>query len=821
MSKNSSLAFAAALAILFLAAPASRAQAIAQFDLPAQSLAASLRAVGSQTSTNVLFDPPLVEGMSAPGVTGELTAEEAFRKLLTGTGLQYRFLDDKTVMVIPAAEAATAAAAAKRISNVNAPAVATMRLAQARPGPADGQAGRPETAAAEGGDSAEEVVVKAFRGHTATKTDVLLTQTPQAISVITADEISSRGALSLQEALRYSSGVRTEINGSDLRIDYFASRGFAATRYLDGMVAATSHNSTRTEVYMLERVEVLRGPSSVLYGQGTAGGIVNSMSKRPRNQTAAEMTAEFGSYDRKQVQFDLTGPLNGAGTVSARLVGVLRDAGNQFDFGRDDRVAIAPSLRFQPGERTDIVLLGLYQDDKAGSNFPYLPISVTLDAPPGRRVRDDLFLGEPSFNIHHRKQTSGSLLLQHHFTDALTFDGGVRYSHASGLTAGLYGDMWNGVENPFIDADRSLLPRYRYDAAFRTDILTSDNRIQWRLGGQGFEHNLLGGVDYSHVSYDTASAYATGAAPINIYEPVYGGSIIDAPMSPFAEQITKQIGFYLQDHIRFGERATVVLGARRDKVTTTRGSRSDQVDHASTFRVGATYEVVKGVTPYVSYAESFIPTIGVNFYGESFKPQEGIQYEAGVKWQPDRNTLLTISAFDLRGTNRPQTDPENGQNTIQSGEVKSRGVEFEAIRRLPDDYSVTLGLNHMNAEVTKATRPLEIGFPIGAAAPKFQASVWGDKTFMIGGMKARAGLGVRRMSETQAAAIFAGAVDRIESPGFTLVDALLSVDLRQSTLALSVTNLLDDHYYGSCSIRTACSVGYRRNMMARWTYRFF
>jgi len=691
----------------------------------------------------------------------------------------------------------------------------TIRLAQAQPGSTGAQSRR-----ASDQDSLEEVVVNAFRGTTATKTDVPLTQIPQAISVITADEISSRGALSLQETLRYSSGVRTEINGSDLRIDYFASRGFAATRYLDGMVAATSHNSTRTEVYMLERVEVLRGPSSTLYGQGTAGGIVNSMSKRPQNQTAAEATAEVGSYDRKQVQFDVTGALNGAGTVSARLVGVLRDAGNQFDFGRDDRVAIAPSLRFQPSDRTDIVLLGLYQDDKARANYPYLPISVTLQAPPGRRVSNDLFLGEPSFNIHHREQTSGSLLLQHHFTDALTFDGGVRYSHASGLTAGLYGDIWNGVANPFIDEDRSILPRYRYDAAFRTDILTSDNRIQWRLDAGSLEHNLLGGIDYSHITYEDASAYAAGAEPINVYAPVYGVSIIDAQMSPFVESVTKQLGFYLQDHVRFGERATVVLGARRDKVTTRTGTR-EQVDDANTFRVGVTYEIVAGVTPYVSYAESFIPTIGRNFYGESFKPQEGIQYEAGVKWQPDRHTLLTISAFDLAGTNRPQTDPENGQNTIQTGEVKSRGVEFEAVRRLPDNYNLTLNLNHIDAKVTKATRPLEIGFPIGAAAPKFQASIWGDKTFMIGSLRARAGLGVRRMSEAEAATIRAGAVERLESPGFTLVDALLSLDLQKSTFALSVTNLLDEDYYGSCSIRTACSVGYARNVTARWTYRFF
>ncbi len=146
----------------------------------------------------------------------------------------------------------------------------------------------------------EEVIVRAFRARTATKTDVQLTETPQAISIITADEITNRGAIGLQEALRYTAGMRTEINGSDLRFDYFSSRGFAATDYVDGMVLPDSSSIPRTEVYNLERVEVLRGPSSVLYGQGTAGGIVNSMTKRPRSEFAAEFGLEYGDYNRKQ-----------------------------------------------------------------------------------------------------------------------------------------------------------------------------------------------------------------------------------------------------------------------------------------------------------------------------------------------------------------------------------------------------------------------------------------------------------------------------------------------------------------------------------------
>ena len=814
---------AALLTISFSHPAAADAQlAVKHFDIQPQPLSTALSEFARQCDRQILFSTDIVSGKHIAQVKGELAPEAALKLLLRGTGLTFRVMENDTILVQDArqglAEKSGSSEGYMRLAQVDTGGTAApVRYAQS----AAAQDERSETAGSSAGDESDsEIVVKAFRARTATKTDVLLTETPQAISIITADEIANRGAVGLQEALRYTAGVRTEINGSDLRFDYFSARGFAATDYLDGMVRPDSYNTARTDVYTLERVEVLRGPSSVLYGQGTAGGIVNSMTKRPRSEFAAEVGVEYGSHDRKQAQFDITGPLNSAGTLSGRLVSVYRDADNQFDFGKDNRVLIAPSLRFQPGEQTDITLLGLYQKDDAASVFAYLPVQATLQAPPGGRLPDDRFLGEPGFNIFDRKQTEGSLLVQHRFNDAVTFDGGVRYSDASGYDAGIYGSIWDGVENPFLDADRSVLARYRYDWKVRTAVMTTDNRVQWRFGTGGLEHNFLTGVDYSHIDYDTASAYAADATPLNIYAPVYGNGIVDAELSPFSEQIAKQLGFYLQDQIRFAERATLVLGARRDRVTTELEGEDTQKDRATTVRVGMTYRITDQITPYLSYAESFIPTIGLDFFGNRFKPQRGIQYEAGVKWQPDRNTLLTVAGFDLKGTNKPETDPENGNNTIQRGEVSSKGFEIEAVRRLPENYSVSLSYNYIDMEVSKSSNPIEEGFPV-SGVPKNQVSAWGEKTLSFGqGLAGRVGLGVRRMGKSQEAAILDDGVVRLTSPDFTIVDALLAVDFNRSTLSLNATNLLDERYYGSCSVRTACSVGYRRNIVARWTMRF-
>lgn len=780
------------------------------FDLPAQRLHQALNAYAQQSGLRIVFYTEVAEGMVSPALVGDLTPEQALRILLKDSELSYEFVDDRTVSIF-----GNARSAAEDRSSLQRIHLAQTDAAAAPAASSDAA----HTANASAGESLEEVVITAFRGQTATKTDTALVRTPQAISIITADELENRGAVGLQEGLRYSAGVRTEPNGSDLRFDYFMARGFSATGYIDGLMRTDNYYAVRTEVFTLERVEVLRGPSSVLYGQGTAGGIVNSITKRPNAQAGGEVGLEFGSHDRKQLRFDLTGPLTDSGVVSGRLVGVYRDADNQFDHGRDDRLAIAPSLRIQPGERTDIVISGLYQKDNAAAVWPYVPITASLLAPRGARLPDDVFLGEPGLNRYDREERYVQLLLQHQFNDWLTYGGGVRFNHATADEAGIYPDIWNGFENPFLDEQRRLLPRYRYDMRARTNGLVSDNRLQAKFTTGDFQHSVLLGVDYSRIELQSASAYEEAAAPIDIYAPVYG-NIVAAQMSPYFKQDADQLGFYIQDQIQYRDRVSLVIGARRDRASTAVEDEPAQVDRETTFRAGLSVEVIDNVTPYVSYSESFQPTIGLDFYNRPFKPQRGIQYEAGVKWQLDPHTLFTVAGFDLAGTNMPQTDPENGQNTIQKGEVKSRGVELEIIRRLSDDYSVSLALSHLKMDISRSADPLERGLPI-SGVPRDEASAWADKTFQFDPQWSfSVGLGVRYVGPSEEAVVAEGVVSRQETPGFTLADAMLAVDWKQSTITLNVTNLFDRRYYALCSVRTACGIGYRRNVIGQWTYRF-
>ena len=675
-------------------------------------------------------------------------------------------------------------------------------------------------------DKSGEIIVTATRATTATKTDTAIIDTPQAIGVVTAAQIEARGAIGLQEALRYSAGVRTEPNGSDFRFDYVTARGgFNAARYVDGMRTPDSSFTPRTEIYNLERVEVLRGPSSVLYGQGAAGGIVNSIIKRPDFTTHGEIGVEYGSFDRKQAEGDITGALNADGTIAARFVGVYRDANNQVDFGKDNRIMLAPSLRFRPDDRTDIVVEGLYQRDRAASIASFLPLAATLQAEPGRELRWGAYLGEPSHNFYNSEQASGTLLVTHRFSDAITYSGAVRYSHSTAHNGDIEPSVWDGLVNPFINADNRVIGRYRYDSRGTADMVTTDNTLRFDFETGPFRHKLLLGVDYLRSRIESATIY-TDASAIDIYAPTY--SRTNVPAADFEDDpraIDTQLGFYIQDQIDYRDLATVVLGVRRDRAVNGVAGNERQIDKATSFRAGLVLHPIDGLSPYFSYSESFLPTIGRDFYDKPFVSQRGTQYEMGIKWQPDSTTLLAVAAYSIKGTNLLQTDPMNGNNQIQLGEVKSRGIEVEASRTVAHNFTVSASYTYAHARTGRSIDSLDEELPI-SGVPTHQASIFGEKIFALdAGTWLRIGGGLRYIGSSTEAAVFNdivpnGAVERLTTPGFTLADALVSVEHGPWAISVNATNLFDKHYYASCSVRSACGVGFGRNVIGTLGYRF-
>jgi iron complex outermembrane receptor protein len=215
---------------------------------------------------------------------------------------------------------------------------------------------------------------------TGTKTDTPLKEVPQSISVVGAEQIRDMGAQTIQDTLRYVPGVVADAYGLDSRTDSALVRGTAASEYLDGLRRTFSYYSYnyRIDPYFMERVEVLRGPASVLYGQAAVGGIINAVSKRPQTEEGGEITVEYGTFDFKQVKFDMTGPVTSDGKWSYRLTGAARDADTQVDYVEDDRYAIQPAITYRPDSATTITAIGHFQKDETGSSSQFLPHVGTL-----------------------------------------------------------------------------------------------------------------------------------------------------------------------------------------------------------------------------------------------------------------------------------------------------------------------------------------------------------------------------------------------------------------------------------------------------------
>ncbi|MGQ4582710.1 TonB-dependent siderophore receptor [Lysobacter sp. F60174L2] len=660
----------------------------------------------------------------------------------------------------------------------------------------------------------DRVSVVAERATTATKTDTPLTETPQAVSVVTSELFTDRGARNLQETLRYSAGVTAEAWGLDTRGDGSTIRGLDPVQYLDGMRRLYGFSPVaRPEVYGLERVEVLRGPSSVLYGAGATGGIINAMSKRPGFRPSGEIGLQVGNFERRQLQGDVTGALGDSGSLAGRLVGVVRDSGMQTDELEDDRIYVAPSLTWL-GERSQLTVLASYQRDQSASSQQFLPVAATLHAPPGGRLHPSTFLGDKDFDKLDTRMSSVSVLFDHRFSDTVSWRSNLRYTDSETEFRELFPDTYSNPEDPFIDEDNRVLNRLSYGVRPDIRILTSDNALQFDFDTGAFEHLLLAGVD--HTDYREESWTFSGmATPIDIYDPVSTGVTVPE-WQRLPDQRTTQTGLYLQDQIRYADRVSLVLGARRDHARSQTQGLADQTDNATTYRIGVIGELGANVSPYASYTESFLPVMGQDLYGRAFEPMRGHQYETGVKWQPTRNALFTAAAYRITETNRQTNDPDNVLNVVQTGEIESRGIELEGAYAFDNDFTVTASYSHSEAEVTRSNYAPEVGQRLNDT-PQDLASVWLSKGFEIGeGRQLRAGLGGRHVGST----VSASAAGSIRTPGYTLADALLELRMPDWTVSLNVTNLFDKEYYAPCRIFGDCFTGNTRTVVGTITRHF-
>lgn len=643
----------------------------------------------------------------------------------------------------------------------------------------------------------------ARRSATGTKTDTPLLEVPQSVSVIGREEMDARGAQDIMEAVRYTPGVTVNNWGFDPRgIEWILLRGFDATSgiagYRDGLALPAY---SVTESYGVERVEVLRGPASVLFGQGDAGGIINRVSKMPGSTPVREIEVQYGTFQRKQLAADLGGAASD--TLSYRLVGLGLDTNSQFRYGdgtpfASKRTYLAPSLRWQPSAATSLTLLGEYLDNKASDDIFYVMDNA------GRNT--GIVRGDPDYSRIRNRQASLGYLFEHHLNDNWTVRHKLRYFHARTdkriLRDALLPDNYTLTRSA-----RAFFERYRQ--------WSSDAQLQGRLRSGGVEHTLLFGIDATRISL--AGEDFSGPAPsLDLRKPISVLPVQEpSTLDRSSTQITEQLGLYAQDQVKIDERWVFTLSGRQDRAksgTTDRigNSRQDQTDNQFSGRGGLSYLVGNGWAPYISYATSFMPTSGVDSNNTPRQPTRGKQVEAGIKYQPQGSrTSFTAAIFDLRKSNVLTTDQLTFE-ARQIGLVRSRGLELEAKAELVRSLNLIAAYTVLDMKVLESADQSEFGkMPI--QVPKQSASVWLDYTlhngFGFGGGLRYIGRRWNDVGNTSA------------EGGVGLLDATLHYTSGAWRLALSASNLADRKYAASRAYNSYYP-GNERTMVASVKYQF-
>lgn len=665
----------------------------------------------------------------------------------------------------------------------------------------------------------------AGRSMAATKTNTPIMQTPQSVSVIGSEQIRDQKPGKFDEILRYTPGVVAGTFGADTRNDWFLIRGFKSDDiglFLDGLqLFYTSYASWKLLPFSLARVEVLRGPSAVLYGGSSPSGIVNAVSKTPPAEPIRYIETGVNNFGNAYLAFDMGGPVATpaeGGKLFYRVVGQVQNGGTQVNFTPDNNYFIAPSVTYKPdADTTFTVLASALKNDTRGANFlPY--VGTVVDAPFGR-IPTKLFVGDPSVDYFRREQEMLGYQFERNVTDSVTFRQNARYAHVDIAYRGFIG---NGYTN-LAAGDIGRYNWYAKNTANQGDL---DNQLEYRFETGPVQHTMLFGLDLKTYRIDDYQIFAFGTVPsINALNPVYGYGDIPFGGPPFRNFILtqNQLGAYVQDQIKFGG-FTLVLSGRNDWVSTSQNDRPsaatliNREDSQFSGRAGLIYNFANGLAPYVAYATSYNPVIGVNASNQLLLPETAKQAEVGLKYQPAGfNGHFGIALFDLKRQNVLTTDPNSVPPNLQNqtGEVTSRGLELEAVANVAPGLKLVGAFTTYDLFTSKDANPVLVGLT-PTNTPQQVGSLWADYTFQEGPLTGFGfGGGVRYVGSS-----FADNANKLVVPSVVLGDATIHYEWQNWRAALNVINIADTTYVASCASETSCFYGDRRRVTASLAYKW-
>lgn len=627
----------------------------------------------------------------------------------------------------------------------------------------------------------------------ATKTDTPLLETPQAVSVITAETLQAQGITRLADALRNVAGVtRSSTYGY---YDSYQIRGYDAAYgsiFLDGLTSGNVAGAVN-ELGGLEQVEVIKGPASALFGASPLGGVVNLVSKRPKADRFLTVGLATGSYDLREVAVDANSPLTADGTLTGRLNVIYRDADDFVDFAHAQRIYIAPALTWKIAEDTRLTVLARHERNY---DSPWSPVSAwgtLLPSVHGRLPESFPVNGAGDQRaVFNQKSRQIGYVFDHRFNDAVSFSQTVRYEDRKAfwerwIFAGAFVDdnVVGGVQQGHI------LGRLLYGPFYQRDKeIAADSRLTVKFDTGGIGHSALAGIDYRRNKNNGFGNgnYNPPDNPLDVLNPDYGLEYVPDPSGFYTGSgKSSQVGFYLHDHVTVGERVTLTFGGRWDTAKS-----GTQEDTKFSPHAGATFALTESASLYANYSKSFTPTPSwqTSASGELLPPETGENIEAGVKAQDARGRFSgMVSIYQLTRQNVATEDPANPFFYVVTGEQRSRGLEVEGAWRPSPAFEMTGAYAYIDAKITK-DNVFPVGIPL-ANFPKHSLSLWGKYTVQEGAL-ARLGisLGVVHNSDKH---FYEGQVWTL--PSYTLWDAGISYPIADWMFQLTVDNLTDERFF--------------------------
>ncbi|MFK3800088.1 TonB-dependent siderophore receptor [Pseudomonas sp. NPDC088444] len=755
-----------ALPSLAHAASVEHSNPIQQWNIAAGPLAPALDRFAREAGISLSYDASSVADRTTRGVKGAFDTPTALSSLLQGSDLQIEQQGPNAYLLIPQPKPAAAL-------ELGATSVDDYRLA-----PVIINAKVKVSA----DDDANSVVAQELWVGGKVATSIL--NTPASVSVVTRKEMEQRSVSTTEEALQYTPGVVSDYYGSDDRNDYFQIRGFQATTYRDGLTLS-SMRGVREDPFAYERIEILRGANSTLFGPADPGGSVNFVTKQPRFEKFGEGYVTYGSYNHAETGIDVGDALNDDKTVAGRFTAKVQNSDREYDHSQDDSRLVMGGLTWAPTDYTSATMIVDHLKTDSSPNSGGYPLD--------KEYSRGKFFGEPSFNYHNVERTSVSGNVTHDFDNGFVLRGNLRYSE---LTDN-YGYVYLSDSASRVG---TTIPRYLLGTDSDADQFNGNLMLQYDHRFENIDSSTLVGVEYLDSSAKESSIYNL-VSSIDIANPVFTG--VPAALAPYTEKKTdtKTKAVFLQQNLSFYDRFIVTAGLRNDSMdVSSKGynlysspTQFDDKDNFSktSYRGALTYMVNDELSTYVSLVQSVSPPqVGV-------KPQTGEQYEVGVKYSPmGMNALFSAAVYDLTQKDvaiavvLPSGIIE--QQTV--GESHIRGLDLEAKAQVTQNVSLIGAYSYMDSEVMRGS--LYDGTSLKGneftTAPKHSASLW--SYYDIPGTDVSVGLGARYVGS-----YYLNAANTSKSDGTTLFDAAFKYKIAKGTdLAVNVSNLFNEqHVVGS------------------------